>query len=76
MNSFEWTSYGTVRSLFKEICEDDSMKEQIIDPNLTRSLKKIKQQFSDENIGSELFYQAFEFQVVLLGFRYILNFLL
>ena len=30
MNSFEWTSSGTARSRFEEICGDDSIKEQIV----------------------------------------------
>ena len=63
MNSFEWTSSGTARSRFEEICGDDSIKEQITVPPIIKSLKKIKKQFSEENIGSELFYQAFEFLV-------------
>lgn len=63
MNSFEWTSYGSAKSLFHEICEDDYIKEQIIVSPLLKSIKKIKQQFSEDNIGSELFYQAFEFLV-------------
>ena len=63
MNSFEWTSYGSAKSLFHEICEDDYIKKQITVSPLLKSIKKIKQQFSEDNIGSELFYQAFEFLV-------------
>ena len=63
INSFEWTSVGTARSHFADMLENKSLKKQIFVPSLPNSLKKLKQQFAKNNIGSELFYQAFDFLI-------------
>tara|TARA_Y100001970_G_C14243827_1_gene866619 strand:+ start:1396 stop:3531 length:2136 start_codon:yes stop_codon:yes gene_type:complete len=63
MNSVEWTTLGTARSHFNEICKDDALKEQIFTYPLKMVIKKIKRQFAKANIGSELFYQVFDFLI-------------
>ena len=61
VHPFEWTSIGTARSHFLEIPENEYLKKQIIVPSLPKLIKKLKQQFARNHIGSELFFQAFDF---------------
>jgi len=63
MNSFEWTSFGTARSKFADMLENESLIEQNFVTSLPKFLKKIKKQFAKNHIGSELFYQAFDFLI-------------
>ncbi len=56
-----WTSLGTARSKFAEQFADDTLKNQLALPVLSDSLLKLKQQFSEIQIGSEYFFQVFDF---------------
>ena len=62
-NAFEWTSAGTARSYFVEMFENESSKKQVFVPSLPKSLKKLKKEFAKNHIGSELFFQAFDFLI-------------
>ena len=58
--SFGWSTYGTARSNFGESLDNDSLKQQLSIPILPKSIKNLKLQFSEIQIGSELFFQAIQ----------------
>ncbi len=63
INLYEWTSVGTARSNFLGILKNESLEKQIFVPNFPKFIKKLKQQFARIHIGSELFFQAFDFLI-------------
>jgi len=56
-----WTTAGTARTRFAKESTDDTLKVQIAAPALTESLQRLRQQFSQIQLGSEYFFQALDY---------------
>ena len=56
-----WTTEGTARTCFVKESTNDSIKAQIITSALTESLQRLRQQFSEIQLGSEYFFQALDY---------------
>jgi len=56
-----WTTAGTARTRFAKESTDDTLKVQIAAPVLTESLQRLRQQFSQIQLGSEYFFQALDY---------------
>ena len=56
-----WTTAGTARTSFAKESTDDTLKVQIAAPALTESLQRLRQQFSQIQLGSEYFFQALDY---------------
>ena len=52
-----WTTAGTARTRFAKESTDDTLKVQITAPALTESLQRLRQQFSQIQLGSEYFFR-------------------
>ena len=56
-----WTSFGTAHSKFINEFADETLKKQLTNHALPESLILLKQQFAEIQIGSEYFFQTFNF---------------
>jgi len=58
---YKWTTAGTARSRFAGESVVGSPNKQIVEPALTESLQRLRQQFAEIQLGTEYFFQALDF---------------